>query len=165
MSADQERLSTVQWILERQIGWIATADVKVGAVVAIHTAMAGTLAATFGSASNRSEYAVVATVIAFVCAIGALVCSAYALFPRTNGPEKSLLFFGKISSLSRPDYVSAIRTITVSQLIDDCAEQIHRNAEIAKEKHRWVQNGLVWSFLAALPWAVALFELAPLKVS
>lgn len=165
MIPDQERLRTAQWILERQIAWIATADVKVGVVIAIQTAMAGTLAAGFSSAASRSEYAVVATVIAFVCAIGAFVCASFALLPRTDGPAKSLLFFGRVSSLSRSDYVSAITSATDSQLMDDCAEQIHRNAEIAREKHRWVQNGIVWSFLAAPPWVFVLLQLAPLKVS
>lgn len=165
MATEQERFRVAQWVLERQIGWIATADVKVGAVVAIQTAMAGMLAAAFSSAVGRSEVAIVATVAALAGAVGALVCASFALFPRTDGPPKSLLFFGRIGSLSRADYVEAIRSATDSQLLEDCAEQIHRNAEIAKEKHRWVQNGMVWSFMAAPPWVIALLQLAPLKVS
>lgn len=162
---EQKRLLVAQWALERQIGWITTADVKVGVVVAIQTAMAGVLAAAYSAATSRSEWAIFSTVIAFACAIGAFACAAFALFPRTDGPKRSLLFFGRICELSSDEYSSAIAGATDRDLLEDCAAQIHRNAEIAKEKHRWVQNGLIWSFLAAPPWTIALLQLAPLKVS
>lgn len=165
MTTEQDRFRITQWILERQIGWIVSADVKVGAVVAIQTAMAGVLAAAFSSSNNRSEWAILSTVAAFACAIGAFVCASFALFPRVDGPSKSLLFFGRICSLSRSDYINEIRSATEAQILEDCAAQIHRNAEIASEKHRWVQAGMIWSFLAAPPWVIALLQLAPLKIS
>jgi hypothetical protein len=34
--------------------------------------------------------------------------------------------------------------------------QIHRNAQIATAKHWWVRKSLIWSFLAAIPWIVAI---------
>lgn len=154
-----------QWALERQISWITTADVKVGVVVAIQTAMAGVLASTYSAATTRSEWAIVSSVAAFVCAIGAFACAAFALFPRTDGPQRSLMFFGRICELSRDEYFNAISGATDYELLQDCTAQIHRNAEIAKEKHRWVQNGLIWSFLAVPSWTLALLQLVPLKVS
>lgn len=41
MSSDKERLQTAQWVLERNLAWIAAAEVKVGVIVAIDTAMLG----------------------------------------------------------------------------------------------------------------------------
>ncbi|WP_233099873.1 hypothetical protein, partial [Acidovorax sp. IB03] len=41
MSTENERLQTAQWVLERNLGWIAAAEVKVGVIVAIDTAMLG----------------------------------------------------------------------------------------------------------------------------
>ena len=50
MSTENERLQTAQWVLERNLGWIAAAEVKVGAIVAIDTAMLGGLGAAFSTA-------------------------------------------------------------------------------------------------------------------
>ena len=44
------RLQTTQWVIERQLGWIAAADTKVAVVIAIDTAMVAALAAAFTSA-------------------------------------------------------------------------------------------------------------------
>ena len=140
MTDEHERFRVAQWILERQIGWIATADVKIGAIVAIQTAMAGVLAAAFSAATHRSEWAIICTVTAFVCTISAFICSALGLLPRTVGPDRSLIFFGKICDLRRSDYTAALRAATDTQMLDDCADQIHRNAEVACKKHGWVKS-------------------------
>lgn len=163
MKDEQERFRVAQWVLERQIGWIATADVKVGVVVAIQTAMAGGLAAALGFAPQKTEWAIIFTAAAFVCSIGAFACAGRGLLPRTDGPDKSLIFFGRICSEARSDYISKFRGAADSELLDDCAAQIHRNAEIAGEKHLWVKNAVIWSFLSAPPWVLAIILLAPVQ--
>lgn len=35
MSTPNERLVTAQWILERNLGWVAAAEIKVGAITAV----------------------------------------------------------------------------------------------------------------------------------
>lgn len=164
MQDEQERFRFGQWALERQIAWIATADVKVGVIIAIQTAMAGGLAAAFGFSPQKTEWAINFAVAAFVCSINAYVCAALALLPRTDGRDKSLIFFGRIRGLPRADYISLLRDATQSDLLDDCAEQIHRNAEIACEKHGWVKAALIWSFLSAPVWILAILLLAQVKV-
>lgn len=156
MTNSKDRIRTAQWILERQLGWITTADSKVGVIVAIQTAMLGGLAAAFAMANPRTEWALITTVSAAVCSVAALFCTALALFPRTDGPIKSLLFFGCIRKLDAPTYREKLQSATDIDLLVDCADQIHRNAEIAGEKHRWVQNALVWSFLSAPLWVIAI---------
>ncbi len=49
MSGDKERLLIAQWVLERNLSWIAAAEVKVGVIVAIDTALLGSLGAAFSS--------------------------------------------------------------------------------------------------------------------
>jgi len=156
MTNGDDRFSTAQWILERQLGWIASADSKVGVVVAIQTAMLGGLAAAFGMATHRTEWALITTVAAAICSIAALICTAFALFPRTDGPKKSLLFFGCICKLEPPAFKEQLRSATDMDLLEDCSDQIHRNAEIAGVKHRWVQNALIWSFCSAPSWIIAI---------
>lgn len=164
MTNEQERFRFAQWTLERQIGWIATADVKVGVIIAIQTAMAGGLAAAIGFTPQKTEWAIIFAVAAFVCSIGAFVFAGRALFPRTNGPDNSLIFFGKICSKPLPDYVAKFRGATEVELLEDCAAQIHRNSEIAAEKHERVRDAVICSFLSAPPWVIAIVLLAQLQV-
>ncbi len=44
----KDRLAIAQWVLERHLAWIAAAEVKVGVIVALDTALLGGLAAAFG---------------------------------------------------------------------------------------------------------------------
>lgn len=160
MTNGDDRIRTAQWILERQLGWIATADVKVGVIAAIQTAALGGLAAAFSAAATqKTEWGLITSLAAGVCSISAMICVALALMPRTNGPEKSLLFFGCISRLTAPAFADQLRAATDAELLSDCADQIHRNAEIARDKHRWAQNALIWSFLGVVPWVLAILLL------
>jgi len=52
--------------------------------------------------------------------------------------------------------VDKVAQLTEKQLLDDLARQIHRNAEIAFDKHSWVRKSLLWSFWGAIPWASAI---------
>lgn len=47
MTDDKERIDAAKWIFERTLGWIAAANVKIGAAIVIDTAMLGGLAAAF----------------------------------------------------------------------------------------------------------------------
>src|ERR1700749_2679852 len=47
MNDDKQRIEAAKWLFERTLGWIATADAKVGVAIALDTAMLGGLAAAF----------------------------------------------------------------------------------------------------------------------
>src|SRR5260221_11389452 len=153
---EQDRLKTAQWILERNLAWVASADVKVGVLVAIETAMLGGLGSVYSSASSKPSLFLLFTVIAAVTSVLGLVCAALAAMPRTSGPESSLLFFGPISRMSSADYVDRLQRASSAELLADCGAQIHRNAEIAASKHAWVRKAMGWSFASSLPWVGAM---------
>lgn len=92
MHTAKERLLTAQWMLERQLHWISAADMKVGVVVAIDTAMLGGLAAAFASTQERTGWAIAACILALGLAGVGLFCAALAVFPRLDGPPDSMLF-------------------------------------------------------------------------
>lgn len=161
MSADKERLQTAQWILERNLGWIAAAEVKVGVVVAIDTAMLGGLGAAFSAseAASRTAWANLWTgSAAFMLACG-LLCAAMAVLPRISGPGKSLVFFGRIGPCADTDYADRLKAATDAELLADWSAQIHRNAQIACDKFGWVRKGMYWSFLSITPWFGAIVTL------
>lgn len=161
MTSDQERLEAAKWIFERTLGWIATADVKVGVAVAIDTAMVGGLAAAVSASDAQSRTAW--TYLAIICATGglvlAIVCAAMAAIPRMRGPVKSMIFFGRISEKSECDYVADFQKLTDVDLLIDLATQIHRNSQIATDKHIWVRRSLLWSFFSIGPWIAAVAQL------
>jgi len=158
MSNKKERLTVAQWVLERNLAWIAAAEVKVGIVVAIDTAMLGGIAAAL-SASNpaaSSWWIYLLTLIA-VGALGiAIICAAMSIMPRVSGPARSLLFFGRIAEMDSSEFRNQFSQVSDDELLEDLANQIHRNAQIAKTKFRWVRNSMGWSFLSIIPWFVAI---------
>ena len=158
MTNDLERLKVAQWILERNLGWIAAAEIKVGVIVALDTAMLGVLATSFSSLlpAERTVWANSFSLLAAITIVVAIICTAMSVLPRVNGPQKSLLFFGRIAKLHQPNYLANFRAATESELLEDCLAQIHRNAEIARDKFMWVGRSMKWSFFSVVPWVAAL---------
>lgn len=150
------RLQTMQWLVERQLGWIGSADSKIAVVIAIDTAMMAALGTAYSSAKIVCAWANALSIAASILVIIAMGCAAVSLLPRTNGPKGSLLFFGTVAKSASADYVSAILNATPDQLLNDFALQVHRNAEIAAVKHLWVRRSVAWSFLSALPWVFSI---------
>jgi hypothetical protein len=92
----------------------------------------------------------------------AMFCAAMAAIPRMLGPVKSMIFFARIKEQSCADYVAQFAQLNEQDLLSDLTVQIHRNAEIASEKHWWVRKSLIWSFLGAIPWVAAIALLVKL---
>lgn len=158
MSSEEERHEYAKWILEQNLHWISAAEVKAGAVVAIDTAMLGALAAAF-SALPSADHTAWTNLFSFVAAtflLIAIVCIAMSVLPRTDGPPNSFVFFGKIVKRSAADYIDAFRRANTGSFLDDCLDQVYRNAEIACAKFKWVRSSMMWSFAAILPWVSAL---------
>ncbi len=52
MASDPEKLAHARWVLERNLHWIAAAEVKVGIVIAIDTGLLGALASALSTSSD-----------------------------------------------------------------------------------------------------------------
>lgn len=161
MSSDKERLQTAQWVLERNLAWIAAAEVKVGVIVAIDTSMLGGLGAAFSAADGvaRTAWAWLFTIGAVIALGSALFCAAMAMLPSVNGPAKSLLFFGRVGPCANVDYVESFKKATDAGFLEDWTAQIHRNAQIACDKFSWVRKSMWSSFLSVMPWFAAIVTL------
>jgi len=152
----QARLSTAQWILERQLAWIAAAEVKVGVIVAIDTALLGGLAAVISTSNNIMCITWFFVVLSFLAIFIGLVCAAYVVLPRTDGPLTSFVFFGRIAVMKVADYTQKFCAATSQELLEDISNQIHRNAEIACEKYNLVTRSIRYSFFGAIVWAISI---------
>ncbi|UXY16685.1 DUF5706 domain-containing protein [Chitiniphilus purpureus] len=161
MHDEKERLQVAQWVLERNLAWIAAAETKVGVVVALDTAILGALGASFSAAKADvlTPWALATTIFAALLIAAGIFCSAMAVLPRVKGPQKSLVFFGRIGPCADADYCLNLKNASVEDLLEDWSMQIHRNAQIACEKFRWVRYGMWWSFVAIAPWFFAVVAL------
>ncbi|WP_157522411.1 Pycsar system effector family protein [Mitsuaria sp. 7] len=161
----KERLSTAQWVFERQLAWISAADAKVAVVVTIDLAMLGAIGALISSAdwaawkAAHNYWPIALAVLATVPLGAALMYLAAAVLPKTDGPKDSLLFFGRIANLPRSDYVERLMKASDDDLLRDWGDQIHRNAEVACGKFSNVQSGMRASFIAIMFWVPAIIAL------
>lgn len=161
MEQVESQISTAQWMLERQLYWIAQAEIKVAAVVTIDIAMLGGLFATWGSVKAHPTWCVLFSSACIGLLCGAVVCAAMTLMPRVLPASYiSGLFFGQVADFrSASDFAEAHKRKTPIEILDDWLHQVHRNAEIAKVKHSWVRKALVCSFLGAACWVAAVLML------
>lgn len=143
-------------MLERQLGWIAGAEIKVGLVITLDIAMLGSIAGTFSASPTKTAWAYVMVISACCLAMIGLACAAYAVNPRLDGPPRSMLYFGRVSAIAEPDYVEAFNRASLEQVLEDWLAQVHRNAQIATLKHRWVKRAIYSSFLSAPPWVIGI---------
>jgi hypothetical protein len=154
-----ERLKYAQWLLERNLAWIAQAEIKVAVVISIDVGMVSAVAAAYTTAQNKTLWAIVLS-IAFGCLIvAALVCAAVVVKPNTDGPKTSFVFFGKVAEVDRATFMQSLKDASEESLLLDLSAQIHRNAEIALAKHHWIRLAIVWSFVAAVFWIASISQL------
>jgi hypothetical protein len=152
----KDRLAEARWVFERQLAWISAAEVKVGVIVPVQVAMLAGLGAIFSGASKKSSWAIGSSVVCVTLVVVAVLCAAMTVMPRIRGPAQSMLFFGKIQELSEADYVDRFQSASDEELLADWTAQIHRNAQIANDKHDWVRKAVMFSFMSVLPWLLAI---------
>jgi len=152
---DTEQL---QYILDKQLGWIAAADARLSLVLPLSTAMLGALAVY---ATKPSAWTLMAGIPAafaiFFLSISIVFC-ACASFPRTDGTKGSLVFFGGIVSRDVGQFQAALKATDKDSLQKDLIEQCHVNAQIASTKFAWIKRGMASMLAAMLPWAFAIYQ-------
>ena len=175
MTNSKDRLATAQWILERNLAWIGAADVKVGVLATLDVAVFGGLAAAYALPTkvHHPVWAWGAIVLSCGGLLYSLVCAFLVLMPRIKGATKrrgkaalplppaprSLVFFGEINEQSCAQFTAALTTSSDEDLLADWARQIHRNAELAAEKHGKLRLAMAGTAFAIIPWLVAIVKL------
>lgn len=153
-------------ILDRQIAWISSADAKAMVVLPVCIAMIGAIAAispTDSCAWNATS--IVGTVISLGLLVSSVLFLGAATFPRTSGPNGSLIYFGGISSNPIETYRDSVKSLSRTQYTDDLINQTHRNAQIADAKHGAVKKSIALLYLAVLPWALSIYMHYDLGIS
>ncbi|MCB4811712.1 DUF5706 domain-containing protein [Methylovorus menthalis] len=156
---NSKKLEFAKWTLERNLAWIAAAEIKVGYIVAINTALISALASIYtNDSSNHGAWAILFVSIAIFIHLLSIIYSSVAVLPKTDGPESNI-FFGKISNISRATYENKMANITDDMLITDCIHQIHRNSEISRDKFKAVRISMALGFLALPFWVASILAM------
>ena len=130
---DTERLNHARWTLERQLAWIAAADAKVGVVVTLHVAMLGGLGAAYTAVAAKSSWVNgMATAYAILASLS-LICAAMALWPRSDGPKNSMIYFGCVVKERCEDYIDDFKKKGDDLFLADLAEQVPQCADRGQE--------------------------------
>lgn len=156
------KIDQAKWLLERTLAWIVNADAKVGVGMALNTAMVGVLASAYRESANQINtcWKFLVISLAVLGLASAIICAALAAIPRVTGPATSRIFFGRISEQSEGEFQMGFRKETEDEFLEDLLRQIHRNAQIATQKHSWVRKSITWSFISITPWVLSLWMLA-----
>jgi hypothetical protein len=145
--------------LARNLAWISAADARVAPLFAINTAMLGVVAALLPRPAMWEKLPLVVAVLAVICLGASLVCIFLTTIPRTTGPKGSLLFFGGITQKDAEQYHQAMKEQKDDDYLKDLAHQVHRNAEIATDKFKWIGRAMRWTLIGSLPWLATTFLL------
>ena len=155
----EQKIANAQWMLERQLQWIAQAEVKIGALVTLDVGMLGGLAAAHWATKVHSPWSIVLSAFTVAGLICGLLFSAMCLLPRLKAPHQSVLFFGSVANMTAQDFVEKATSNTSQHVLADWLHQVHRNAEVARDKHVWVRKAMYASFLACPFWISAVLVL------
>ncbi|MEA0735676.1 DUF5706 domain-containing protein [Xanthomonas campestris pv. campestris] len=157
---DTEQL---QYILDKQLGWISAADSRLSLVLPLSTAMLGALAVYATKPGAWTLLAGIQAAFAIFFLSMSIIFCACASFPRTDGTKGSLIFFGGIVTKDIAQFRVAMKAAQKSDLQDDLIEQCHINAEIASTKFTWVKRGMASVLISMLPWAFAVYQFYGIK--
>ncbi|MBK0054711.1 Pycsar system effector family protein [Stenotrophomonas sp. S39] len=153
-----ELIAHLRWVLERQLHWIGTADVKAGGLIGIYMALTA-VAATLLDSAEPSASAKALFILAGLALLPALALAVAVFFPRDSSQRRSSIFFGEIAATDLSKFIEAGRLQNNAIVADDLLGQIHINAKIATCKHAYAKNSIIFGAVSLALWlgAIATF--------
>lgn len=152
-----DKLENAKWLLERQLQWIAAAEVKIGFVITLDLAMLAALGAIVMDMDKIPLEIGLLFLLTTATLFASILSAAESFKPNLSGPEKSLIFFGKIGCEVSDDYLGLFKQQTDDEHLDDCLLQVHRNAQIASAKFKSVNLAIRWGVVALPLWFIVIF--------
>lgn len=149
---ESKKLENLRWILDKQLGWISTAETKATTFIAFNITSFTVLSYFFEIKSItefKCEY--ILPIIAIIFGLFAL-CKIISVFiPRTDikgtneNISDSYLYFNLIDK-NKKDYNNKVKNQTYEDLENDLINQICINAQIANIKHDLIKKSVIPTF-------------------
>lgn len=154
------RVEHLRWLLERELHWVASADVKAGGLIAAYMALVAIAASILIESATPSPAAKILFGISGLLMVPAFGFALSVFFPRTKANHDSLIFFGEIAKRSAAEFHERLQALD-SQVIElDLSNQIHINAVIADCKHHHARCSIAIGGFSLAAWLVAVVTLA-----
>src|SRR5512137_669449 len=100
----QDKIAFLEKTLARLLEWIRAADAKIPPVLAITTSMLAVMAALLPNDFECNTLLAVVGISAILLLFNCLLFLFLAAFPRTKGPESSILYFEGIKTRDQNSY-------------------------------------------------------------
>lgn len=159
----KEKIRILENSLERNLSWISKANSIANFQFSLETAMLGALVLIAPFDVPWPLLTITMTIVSFLFLIICIAFGSMVYFPRTEGSDGSLIFFGGISSFDLNDFSEKMKELKTDDYIFDLLHQTHRNAEIANIKYRWVKRGMIMLYVSLIPWLVSIYWLSQIK--
>ena len=137
--------------LDRQIGFVRASESRVSFML---PALTLTLAIWLFGFKNADASNGLAVLLGFLSLTGFIVACYFvwaSMYPNTQGPKTSQIFFGSISSRTREQYSEEISQLDEAQYKADLISQIHVNASIATSKFSSVKYAMIFWYVSLVP--------------
>ena len=158
-----DKIDYLEKELARLLDWIKTADTRISLILPLATAMLGAVAALTPSFSKWTWCIGISIGLSVILLACSLIFISVALFPRTNGPNNSMIFFGGISSGDLETFRNAVNELESDNYINDLINQCYINAKIASIKFKWVKKSLMFLLFSSIPWFYTIYILYGMK--
>lgn len=152
----QEQLAAAEQRLDRLLDWVGRSDTKFSVVLGVDTAMLGFLA-TSASARPVPLGAIIFALASVALLVLSLIFVYRGTYPRTHGPNESLVYFGSIAEKELEKFKNEFLAYDLQSHLNDVLEQIHRNSEILNGKFAKLQRAYESMLIAAIPWTISLY--------
>ena len=155
---ETQTIAHLEKTLDRMLLWISVADSKLRIILPLNLAMLGALtlfAPSPGESWVNSQILLFATSVLLLG--GSISVAGLASYPQTGGPEKSLLYFGTVSSQPFADYSLSINSYDQGKYIEDLKNQCHVNANIAQNKYGRIKQSMNLMYSSIIPWLLSLW--------
>lgn len=151
----EDRREILEQILSRQLDWISAVETRIGLLLTVEIAMLAALSTVLTTTKPYVGAAYIVACLSLAALVIALSFLCLASFPRLNGPSNSVIFFGTIAKRGRDEYIETMSNLSVEDYVSDLAVQVHRNAEIASAKFRYVRWSLKVLLTSVLFWGIS----------
>jgi hypothetical protein len=158
-----DKIDYLEKELARLLDWIKTADARISLILPLTTAMFGAIAALTPVYSMWTWCIGLSVSISILLLASSLISISIALFPRTNGPVNSMIFFGGIQTRTLEQFRDEVDGFDGNKYKSDLINQCFINAKIANIKFKWVKKSLIFLLLASIPWFYTIYVLYGIK--
>lgn len=159
MSLDYLTISDLEKLLDRQLEWVRGAESRIQLIFPLGSALFASVAIKYSELEKAANAVQGAAWFCLVFLAASIAFCTVSMFPRTSGPAQSLIFFGRIASLSADEYQQKLGSVSEADYRADLVLQVHVNAQIASQKYTWIGRSMAFLMISFVPWAFTVMNI------